>query len=32
MSAARPFIEARDFLLKHRTDYLVATRDFRWPV
>ena len=32
MSAASPFIDARDFLLKHRTDYLVATRDFRWPV
>src|SRR5487761_2435009 len=32
MSAARPFVEARDFLFKHRTDYLVATRDFRWPV
>ena len=32
MSASRPFIEARDFLLEHRTDYLAATRDFRWPV
>ncbi len=32
MSAARPFVEARDFLFKHRSDYLVATRDFRWPV
>ena len=32
MSAARPFIEARDFLLQHRNDYLAATRDFRWPV
>jgi len=31
MSAARPFIEARDFLLEHRSDYRVATRDFRWP-
>ncbi len=31
MSAARPFIEARDFLLKHRTDYLAATREFCWP-
>jgi acetyl-CoA synthetase len=31
MSVARPFIEARDFLLKHRTDYLAATREFRWP-
>ena len=25
------FIEARDFLLKHRTDYATAYRDFRWP-
>ncbi len=32
MSAARPFIEARDFLLEHRNDYVTATRDFRWPV
>ncbi len=32
MAVARPFIEARDFLLQHRSDYLVATRDFRWPV
>ncbi len=32
MSAARPFIEARNFLLAHRDDYLLATRDFRWPV
>jgi len=32
MSNARPFIEARDFLLEHRADYLAATRDFRWPV
>ena len=31
MSAARPFIEARDFLLQHRTDYPTASRDFRWP-
>ena len=28
----KTFLEARDFLFKHRTDYLVATRDFRWPV
>ena len=32
MSAVRPFIESRDFLLKHRSDYTVATRDFQWPV
>ncbi|MHB8666865.1 MAG: AMP-binding protein [Burkholderiales bacterium] len=32
MSAARPFVEARDFLFKHRSDYAVAARDFRWPV
>jgi acetyl-CoA synthetase len=32
MSAARPFLEARDFLLEHRSDYPVATRDFRWPI
>jgi acetyl-CoA synthetase len=25
------FAEARSFLLKHRTDYDVAVRDFRWP-
>lgn len=31
MSAARPFIQARDLLLQHRTDYLAATRGFRWP-
>ena len=31
MTAARPFIEARDFLLNTRSDYLRATRDFRWP-
>jgi acetyl-CoA synthetase len=29
-TAAR-FIEARDFLLRHREDYDVAYRDFRWP-
>jgi len=28
--AAR-FIEARDFLLRHRDDYDTAYRDFRWP-
>jgi len=25
------FLEARDFLLAHRTDYATARRDFRWP-
>ncbi|QTD43845.1 AMP-binding protein [Ottowia testudinis] len=25
------FIQARDFLLKHRADYATAYRDFRWP-
>jgi acetyl-CoA synthetase len=29
-TAAR-FIEARDFLLRHRDDYDTASRDFRWP-
>src|ERR1700751_3821748 len=29
-NAAR-FIEARDFLLRHREDYDIAYRDFRWP-
>jgi acetyl-CoA synthetase len=29
-TAAR-FIEARDFLLRHREDYDAAYRDFRWP-
>ncbi len=27
----RAFLEARDFLLRHREDYAVAVRDFRWP-
>ncbi|HZK88635.1 MAG TPA: AMP-binding protein [Stellaceae bacterium] len=31
MSAAA-FLEARDFLFTHRTDYDTAYRDFRWPV
>ena len=31
-TGAAPFIEARDFLLRHREDYEVACRDFRWPV
>lgn len=25
------FLEARDFVLKHRADYDTAARDFRWP-
>ncbi|MCR6631964.1 MAG: AMP-binding protein [Magnetospirillum sp.] len=25
------FLQARDFLLAHRTDYATAYRDFRWP-
>lgn len=31
-SSIAAFIEARDFLLRHRTDYDTAVRDFRWPV
>ena len=31
MSAAA-FLQARDFLFTHRTDYDTAYRDFRWPV
>jgi acetyl-CoA synthetase len=31
MSDARPFIEARDFLLQRSGDYEAATRGFRWP-
>ncbi|WP_242342834.1 AMP-binding protein [Anaeromyxobacter terrae] len=31
MSPSRPFLEARDFLLAHRTDYEQAYRNFRWP-
>jgi len=27
-----PFLAARDFLLRHRTDYDTAVRDFEWPV
>jgi len=30
MSAIR-FLQARDFLLQHRTDYDFAVRNFRWP-
>ena len=32
MSSARPFIEARDFLLASPNDYSRAAGDFRWPV
>jgi acetyl-CoA synthetase len=28
---AAPFIAARDFLIRHRTDYASACRDFAWP-
>jgi acetyl-CoA synthetase len=31
MPASAAFIEARDFLLRHREDYDTAYRDFRWP-
>jgi acetyl-CoA synthetase len=31
MSAAKAFIDARDALLKTRTDFDAALRDFRWP-
>ena len=30
-NALAAFTEARDFLLRHRTDYDTAYRDFRWP-
>lgn len=30
-SPAAPFVQARDFLLAHRTDYDTAYRDFKWP-
>jgi acetyl-CoA synthetase len=30
-SPLRSFLEARDFLLAHRTDYDAARRGFRWP-
>jgi acetyl-CoA synthetase len=30
-SNAAPFIAARDFLLRHREDYVTACRDFQWP-
>ncbi|MDQ2991967.1 MAG: AMP-binding protein [Candidatus Eremiobacteraeota bacterium] len=31
MTATPTFIEARDFLLRHRDDYETAYRDFIWP-
>jgi acetyl-CoA synthetase len=30
--SAEPFLKAREFLWRHRTDYAAAYRDFRWPV
>src|ERR1700744_5414027 len=30
-SNAVPFIAARDFLFRHREDYEIAYRDFKWP-
>ena len=32
MSSVQNFIQARDFLQRHREDYETAYRDFRWPV
>lgn len=32
MTAVAEFLEARDFLLAHRTDYETAYEGFRWPV
>ena len=31
MGSAAAFLQARDFLLRHREDYHTAYRDFRWP-
>lgn len=31
MTAAQRFLTARDFLLRHRSDYDLAYRDFAWP-
>ena len=31
MSGAEEFLQARDFLLSHRTDYEFAYRHFQWP-
>jgi acetyl-CoA synthetase len=30
-TATQEFLNARNFLLRHRNDYDVAYRDFRWP-
>src|SRR5258708_2971681 len=30
--SAEAFVNARDFLQKHRTDYKTAVSGFRWPV
>ena len=30
--SADAFVNARNFLLQHRTDYQTAVRGFRWPV
>jgi acetyl-CoA synthetase len=32
MNSAENFLQARDFLVAHRTDYQTAYRDFQWPV
>ncbi|MDR3482518.1 MAG: AMP-binding protein [Burkholderiaceae bacterium] len=32
MSTSSPFLQARDFLLAHRSDYATAYREFRWPI
>ena len=32
MSSAKNFVDARDLLLRHRTDYDRAYAEFRWPV
>ncbi len=31
MTALSAFLQTRDLLLKHRTDYAAACREFRWP-
>ena len=31
MDSTTAFLQARDFLLRHREDYEAAYRDFRWP-
>ena len=32
MSSAEAFVQARDFLFRHREDYETAYREFTWPV